>query len=200
MHQRERQPAQAARPDLLHILQRQRARGQIAGVGIVRPGFEREALKIGIGDQRLAADDHMALVLDRLADALDGRGQVRNVRADMPVTACDDLRETAVVIGHDQRQPVQLPGDPNRLPLGPADQLLGFFRLGQRERGKFMRLLLPGRRIGRDPVGRAVIEYKAALCLEFFQLVKQRVPLVVGHQLAPAVIVGVRGRVQPVDQ
>ena len=183
MDKRERNPLKLARLELLDVLERERAAGEIARIGVVFLRFGAEFLEIGIGYHGFAAYDEMPLVFHRLRDAADAVGKVCDVRTDVSVAARHDLREASVVVGDDEREAVQFPlGNPLRLRKGQG--------------GEFMRLLLARHVVRTDFVRRRLGQHDARLLLERLHLVEQRVPFVVGHQLATAVVIGVRRFVQ----
>ena len=106
MHQREGYPLDVALAHLIHVFQRQRARGEVAGVGIVLVGLHQEPLEVVVRDDCLAADYDVAVGLDALWNAADGRCQVGDVGADMSVAARHHLGQPPLVVGHHQRQSV----------------------------------------------------------------------------------------------
>ena len=133
----------------------------------------------------------MPPVRNALRDPVYGLCKARDVRSDMPVSPCDYFRELSVVIGDDQSQSVELPGDPYGLSFCPFDKILGLFGLGQRERGELVSLLLPFCRIRGDPVRGAFGKHGSRLRFHLFQAVEQSVPLEVAHYLAFSVVVSV---------
>ena len=107
--EREWDPVDMSLCHLARVLERQRARGEVTRIGIFLITLEIESLKILIRDDGLTAHHYMSPRLDGLGDAVNGFGQMRDVSPDMPVSTGDDLGEMPVVVGHDERQPVELP-------------------------------------------------------------------------------------------
>ena len=194
-------------PHLVQTLrvQRERARGKVAGIGeFLRGVGDRrvELLKFRIGDRGLAADDQMPAVPDLKREAPESLLHEGDVGPDGAVAAGEDLCEPPAVVAQHQRQPVQLPAQPHGALAGPVLQLGDLFGLGQRQGGELVRLLRPGDvvlRRGVDLLRGAVRQDDAGLCLQTGQLVEQRVPFVVGHDLVPAAVVGLGRLVQTPD-
>ena len=148
VHEREGREGHAALSDLVEIrlVERQRTGGEVAGVGIaVIRVLERivDGFKIRIGDCRFAAHDEMAPVGDLRGNAADGGRHIGNVRADGAVAARQNARERAAVIRRHERRAVELPRKPDLALARPVLQFSDLFRLGERERGIFVRFLLP---------------------------------------------------------
>ena len=142
----------------------------------------------------------MAFVGNGLGNAADGFHQMGDVGADMSVATRHHLGELAIVVGDDKRQAVKLPRDPDRTLLSPFHQVVHLFGLGQRERRKFVFLLLTGDAVFRYFLCGRVGQGSACLCLQPFQLVETGVPLIVGHALSLSVVIGLRCLVQLVDE
>ena len=109
VYQGEGYPVYMSPPYLFNIFQSQGARGQVAGIGVVASALQQEALEVLIGDDGLSAYHHVAFRCYPWQDALYGGSQVGDVGAYVSVTACHHLGQFPVVIGHHQRQAVQLP-------------------------------------------------------------------------------------------
>ena len=120
-----------------------------------------------------------------------------DVGADVSVAARDDLRQLAVIVGDDERESVELPGNPDRTPLRPLRDFAHLLRLRERKCRVLVGFLLADCCIGGDAVRGAVGQHHARLGLECFHLVEEGVPLEVSHQFGAAVVVGVRRLVQP---
>ena len=142
MHQCERYPAYVSVHDVLRVLDAERARRQVARVGIVLAALHEVALEIVVRDDCLAANDHMARVADGCWNAADGLVQMGDVGADVPVATGDNLRQFPVVVGDDQRQSVEFPGYPDGAPFSPLHQFFGQLGLGQRESSVLVLFLL----------------------------------------------------------
>jgi len=84
-----------------------------------------------VADDTFAADDRVALVVDHWQHTADGGSQVRDVGADMSVTASDEFRQSSVVVGGYQGESVEFPGEPDGFHLSPLHQVLRLFRLCQ---------------------------------------------------------------------
>ena len=144
----------------------------------------------------------MALLLDLRRNAADGRLHEGDVCPDAAVAAGENPAEPAPVIGQHQGEPVQLPAQPDRPIARPLLQVLHLLGLGQREGRIFMSLLLAGDVVlgrGVDLLCRAVRQDHAGLLLQPGQLVKERIPFEVGHDLVPSAVIRLRGLVQPPD-
>ena len=200
MDEGERYPVDVALGHLLRVFQRERTRGEVARIGVFLIALEVKPLEVLVADDGLAADDDVALGLDLLRYAVDGFGQMGDVGADVAVAAGDDLRQPSVVVGYDERQSVELPREPDRPAVGPFDKVLLLLGLGQREGGKLVGFLLTGGGVGRYLMRRRVGQHHARLLFETAQLVEHRVPLVVGHQFATTVIIGVGSPVELVNE
>ena len=125
----ERYPADMALRHLARILQGERSRSQVAGVGILLVALQVEPLKVLIRDDGLAAHHHMARGVDGCGNSVDGLCQVGDVGSDVSVATRHHLGELPLVVGNDQRQAVELPRHPNGAALCPFHQvggLLGF--------------------------------------------------------------------------
>ena len=116
---------------LLHVLQRQRARGEVTGVGIVLTTLHQELLEVVIADDSLSADDGMTLIRNLLWDAVNGFCKVGDIRADMSITSCDNLGESSVIIRHDEGQTIQFPRYPDGQSLRPFHQFRSLLGLCQ---------------------------------------------------------------------
>ena len=135
----------------------------------------------------------MAAVLDLQREALDRFLHKGDIGTDASVSAGEDLREAAAVIGQHQGQSVQLPAQPDRPVSGPFLQFFHLFGLCQGERGILVRFLFSGDvvfRRGVDLLCRAVRQDHARFRLQPGQLIEKRVPFKVGHDLIPAAVVG----------
>ena len=140
--------------DVLGILDTQRTTGQVARVGIVLTTFYQVALEIFVGNDGLAADNGMAAVGNGCRNALDSRCQMGDIGTDVSIATGDNLRQFATVVGDDERQSVQFPGNPDGALLGPLHQFRHLFCLGQREGCKLMFLLLSGHIVFTDLLSR----------------------------------------------
>ena len=196
IHQCEGNPADVAVLDVLRVFHRQRPRSQVPGVGIVLAALHHIAFEVVVRDHCLASDDDMSLGGNLRGNAADGPHQVRDVRADVAVAARDDLRQPPIVVGHHQRQSVQLPRYPDAATLGPFHQLVRLLRLRQRQRGEFVLLLLTRDGVFRYALCRRVGQGSARLRFQPFQLVEPLVPLVVRHLFRQTVVIGLAGLVQ----
>ena len=154
MDECERNPLEIPPPQFRDVLERKRAAREVARIRIVllRRGAERREVRIG--NHRLAAHDEVPRRRHGLRNAVNAGGEVRDVRADMTVTARDDLRQATAVVGDDEREAVELPADPNRAPLRPLRDLGDLLRLRERERGELVGLLLPLHGVRADAVRR----------------------------------------------
>ena len=186
-------------------IQCQRAGGQIARIGktLRRVGDGRiQFLKLRIRDGRLTAYHQMSAILNLQREALDRLLHEGDVRSDAAVSAGEDLRESSAVIGQYQCQSVQLPAQPDRSLPRPFLQFFHLFGLRQGKSGKLMCFLLSGNvvlRRGVDLLGRAVRQDYSRFRLQPGQLIKERVPFEVGHDLIPAAVVGFGRLIQPPD-
>ncbi len=193
-------PADVALFDFVHIFERQRARCQIARVGIFLVALHVEAFKVFVGDDGLTADHGVPGRFDSGRQPVDGLCQMGDVGADVPVTPCDDFSEPSPVVGGNECQSVELPREPDGTALGPFHKFFGAFGLGQREGGKLVFFLLSLHIIGGD-FGRGRIGKRFPRL--FFQLsepVEKGIPLIVGHQFRSAVIISVGGGIEPFDE
>ena len=116
---------------LLDVFQRERSRGQVAWVGIVLAALHEESVEVVVGDDCLATNDGMSLSRNCGRNAADGRGQMRDIGADMSVATGDHLCQFAVVVGDHQRQTIQFPRNPDGLLLGPFHQVSSLLGLSQ---------------------------------------------------------------------
>ena len=116
---------------LIDILERERTRCQVAGIGILLVALHIELLKILVRDDRLAAYHHMAMTGNGRRNALDGRCKMRDIGAYMAVAARHHLGEPTVVVSHHQSKPIQFPRNPDRPALSPTRQFGRLLGLGQ---------------------------------------------------------------------
>ena len=200
VHQSEGDPLQMALAHLVDILECERARGEVAWVGIFLVALHVELLKVVVADDTFAADDRVALVVDHWQHTADGGSQVRDVGADMSVAACDEFCQPSIVVGGYQGESVEFPREPDGFHLSPLHQVLGLLGFCQRESRIFVGLFLSSERVGRDVMGRRTLQHSARFLFQSGEPVEECVPLIVGHQLLAAVIVCVGGFVELLNQ
>ena len=142
--QRKGYPLDVAAAYLVDVFQRERARSQVAGVGILFVALHIEYLKVLVGYHRLATYHEVALVVYVLGDAADGWRQMGDVGAGMTVAARHDLAEQSLVVGHHEGEAVEFPRHPDGALLGPLHQVGRTLGLGERQGGKLMVFFLAG--------------------------------------------------------
>ena len=198
--QRERNPADASALYFFDIFQRQRTAGQISWICIVLIALHAELLEVRIADHRLAADDQMPFFRDFRQNAMNRGRKMRDIRSDMTIAASHNLRQLPVIIGHDQGQAIQLPGQPDRSALCPFHEIFRFLGLGKGQRREFMRFFLPGNRVCTDPVRRGIREDFSGFLLQLLQLIEHGVPFIVRHLFSLAVVICICRRIQLINQ
>ncbi len=92
MHKREGNPLDVAAAHLVDVLQSERARGEVSGVGIRLVVLHVEDFEVLIGNDGFAAYHHVPFVRDFWENARDGGGEVRDVGARVSISARDHLR------------------------------------------------------------------------------------------------------------
>ena len=203
MHQRK---GMETHPSLLHlfrIVKAQRTGSQVAGIGIffivILNGIVNQG-KIRIGNHCLPANHQMALILYFQRKSLYGIFQISDIGSGHPVSPGEDSGKLSSVIGEHQRKAVQLPGKPDLSFLRPFYQLGNLLCLCQGKRRKLMGLPLSVVLLIAGILGGAVRQRISRLCFQGKKLVEHGVPFIIGHNFFPAVIISLRGLVQPPHQ
>ena len=124
-------PLDMALAHLLDVFQGERARSQVARIGIVLTTLHQKTLEVIVADDCFATYDGMSLSRNGGRNAADGRCQMGDVSADMPVATCDNLCQLTIVVGDNQCQTIQFPRNPDGLLLGPFDKFCSLLGLSQ---------------------------------------------------------------------
>ena len=74
-----------------YIFQGKRAGCKIARIGVITFAFDDKLLEVGIGDDSLATNHEMSLFADGQRNTTDSWCQMRNVGANMTITASHHL-------------------------------------------------------------------------------------------------------------
>ncbi len=139
----------------------------------------------------------MSLVFYFQGKAFDGVFQIGDVGSRNAVSSGEDSGELSPVIGKHQRKAVQLPGKPHLFVLRPLYQLGNQLCLCKGKGRKLMGFPFSVILLITGIPGRTVRKDISALRFQGEQFVKQGVPLIVGHDFLPAVIIRLRSLVQP---
>ena len=128
---RERYPLDLSWFYFFRVFQREGTRGEVARVGIVLATLHDELIEVVVGDDGLATNHHVSLLVDALRYAADGVSQMSDVCSNVAVAACDDFCQPTTIVGDDECQTIELPRNPYRSFLSPLHQIAYLFCFGQ---------------------------------------------------------------------